>query len=75
MVASVMLNRDALRIIRERSGHTQSSLAKAAGIDRTLVWRLENGERNATPAVMYKLAAALRCPLHALLANPEGDVA
>ena len=66
------LNREALTVIRERSGHSKSSLAERAGIDRTLVHYLENGKRNATPAVMQKLATALDVPLYALM-GPERD--
>lgn len=66
------LNRQTLRILRERSGHSKASLAERAGIDRTLVTRLENGEREATPAVMRKLAEALDVPLYALM-GPESD--
>jgi transcriptional regulator with XRE-family HTH domain len=69
------LNRDALRVIRERTGHTKTSLAEAAGVDRTLVHRLENGQRNATPSVLRKLADALDCPLHALMGPSEGEAA
>lgn len=65
------LNRDALRTIRERSGFTKASLATAAGVDRSLVHRLENGERSATPTVLRKLADALQCPLHALIGPAE----
>lgn len=70
----VNLNREALRTIRERTGHTQASLAAAAGIDRSLIHRLENGDRNATPSVMRKLAAALDCPLHALIGPDHEEV-
>ncbi len=65
------LNRGALTVIRERSGHTKASLARAVGCDPALIHRLENGTRNATPTVMRKLADALDCPLHALM-GPEG---
>lgn len=65
------LNRDALRVIRERSGHSKASLADLAGIDRTLVHRLENGQRNATPDVMRRLAGALKCPVTALMRDDE----
>lgn len=61
-------------VIRERTGHSKASLADAAGVDRTLITRIENGERKATPAVMRKLADALDCPLHALM-GPEIEVA
>jgi transcriptional regulator with XRE-family HTH domain len=55
------LNAEALRVIRERSGLSKSELADRAGIDRSLVTRLENGERPGTPSVILKLATALQC--------------
>ena len=55
------LNPAALRVIRERTGLSKAELADRAGIDRTLVTRLENGERSGTPSVIVKLAAALQC--------------
>lgn len=61
------LNREALKVIRERSGLSKTALAERAGVDRTLVHRIENGERNATPAVIRKFADALQCPLMALI--------
>ncbi len=68
------LNRDALTTIRERSGLSKTELATRAGVDRTLVHRLENGERKATPSVLRKLALALDCPLMALI-GPDAEVA
>lgn len=68
------LNRAALTAIRERSGLSKTGLADKAGVDRTLVHRLENGERRGTPTVMRKLADALDCPLMALM-GPESEVA
>ena len=61
------LNRDALIALRERSGLNKQQLAEAAGVDRTLVTRIENGERKATDAVIVRLAQALRVPTTALL--------
>lgn len=55
------LNPEALRVIRERTGLSKAELADRAGIDRTLVTRLENGERTGTPSVIVKLATALQC--------------
>lgn len=72
MVPHMKLNRAALVTIRERSGLSTAALATRAGVDRTLVHRIENGERNATPAVITKLAAGLDCPLIALI-GPEVD--
>lgn len=65
------LNRDALITIRERSGHTKASLAEAAHISPATLTRLENGERHPSPTVLRQLAAALGCPLHALLGPEE----
>lgn len=63
------LNREALVVIRERSGLSKTALAERAGIDRTLVHRLENGERNASVTVIRKLADALECPVLAIASN------
>lgn len=71
LLVVVNLNRPALIEIRTRSGLSKTALAELAGIDRTLVHRLENGERRATPAVLRKLADALQCPLMALLGPAE----
>lgn len=53
----------------------KAQLADAAGVDRTLVHRIENGERNATPDVMRKLATGLKVPVTALMGPPEGEAA
>ena len=71
----MVLNRSALTTIRERSGHTKTSLADAVGCDRTLIHRFENGERDASPAMVGRLAEALRCPLPALLGPPDDEAA
>lgn len=75
IICHVKLNREALIAIRERSGMNKSQLADAAGVDRTLVHRIENGERNATPDVMRKLAAGLKIPVTALIGPAEGEAA
>lgn len=69
------LNREALIAIRERSGMNKSQLADAAGVDRTLVHRIENGERNATPDVMRKLAQGLKVPVTAIIGPSEDEAA
>jgi transcriptional regulator with XRE-family HTH domain len=69
----VKLNREALIAIRERSGMNKSQLADAAGVDRTLVHRIENGERNCTPDVLRKLAIGLKVPTTALLGPVDCD--
>lgn len=69
------LNPATLQLVRERSGMTKAELADRAGIDRTLVTRLENGERTGTPAVIAKLAAALQCSQVALCSLDAEPVA
>ena len=71
MVRDMQINREALIAIRERSGMNKSQLADAAGVDRTLVHRIESGERNATPDVMRKLAEGLKVPVTALIGSDE----
>lgn len=60
------LNRETLTLVRERSGMSKAELADRAGVDRTLITRIENGERHATPGVIARLAAALQCSQVAL---------
>ena len=54
---------------------SKSELADRAGIDRTLVTRIENGDRRATPAVMKRLAEALQVSVVALMGPAEEVVA
>lgn len=77
------LNPEALRVIRERTGLSKAELADRAGVDRTLITRLENGERRATVAVISKVARALDVSQLAICspteavdpAEPAGEVA
>jgi transcriptional regulator with XRE-family HTH domain len=71
----VNLNRHTLELVRTRSGLSKADLAERAGVDRTLITRLENGERVATPAVIVKLATALGCSQLALCDAPPETVA
>lgn len=64
------INPQALRAIRERSGMTVVALAKAAGVDRTLIAHIEAGRRNAGPETATALAKALKVALPAILADP-----
>lgn len=67
------LNRDALIAIRERTGMSKSELGKLAGIDRTLVHRVENGERHATDEVIVKIARGLKIPVTAIILDEYAD--
>lgn len=50
----------ALRLLRRRNGWTQAELARAAGVSRQTVIRLERGvEHPAHPATLRRIAAAL----------------
>lgn len=73
-VSGMTLNRAALIALRERSGMSKAELAERAGIHPTLVTRLENGERRATPAVMRKLADALKVSQVALMGPDEIEI-
>jgi transcriptional regulator with XRE-family HTH domain len=65
------VNRHALRVIRERSGLNSSGLASAAGLSQPHVANIENGRRNASPAALVALAAALRVPVVAIICDPH----
>lgn len=64
------LNHLALRVIRERSGFTQSKAAQLAGIDRPNYAHIEAGRRKGTPEQIKSIALALDVPIPALL-GPE----
>jgi transcriptional regulator with XRE-family HTH domain len=58
-----------LKSFRERAGLSQSALAQAAGIDRSYICRLENGEREVTSrSLALRLADILN------LSPPEIDL-
>lgn len=67
----VKLNRVALTEFRERSGFTKAALAREAGISTGALADLESGRRNASPAMIRRLAEALKVPLPALVADPD----
>jgi DNA-binding XRE family transcriptional regulator len=48
-----------VRVWREHRGLTQQALARAAGLPKSTMSRLESGERKGTVAQMRKLAGAL----------------
>jgi transcriptional regulator with XRE-family HTH domain len=55
-----------LRVIREKDGHSLSSLAKAANVALGHLSDLENGKREPTAAVIKKLSRALNVPMSVL---------
>jgi transcriptional regulator with XRE-family HTH domain len=59
-----------LQVLRERDGHTLTSLAKKAGISLGYISDLEKGRRNPTPHVTKALALALNVP-YSVIQKPE----
>jgi DNA-binding XRE family transcriptional regulator len=53
---------EAVTYAREQAGLTKTQLANAAGVSVSLISEIEGGTRNATPAMIIKLARALNCP-------------
>lgn len=62
------------KVLRERrklAGLTQEQLALEADIQRNYVSLIERGVNQPTITVIFKLAAALRCPPSLLVADVE----
>lgn len=53
---------EAVVYARGQAGLTQTQLAERTGVTKSLINEIERGTRNATPAMLNKLAAALNCP-------------
>ena len=52
----------AVTYAREQAGLTKTQLAAACGVSLSLISEIEAGTRNATPAMLTKVATALNCP-------------
>jgi transcriptional regulator with XRE-family HTH domain len=61
-----------VRVLRERSGLSQETLAAKAGIHRTYVGGVERGERNIGLKNIVRLAAALGVHPRELFNEPDG---
>ncbi len=55
-----------LRVLREKDGHSITSLAKTAQVGLGYLCDLENGRREPTPQVTKKIATALGVPVSVL---------
>jgi transcriptional regulator with XRE-family HTH domain len=78
----VKINPTALAVIRERSGLTQTALARASGVSQGRISELEMGDRHgrpldARPSTVKALADALDVPLMAIIvpSTVSGEVA
>jgi transcriptional regulator with XRE-family HTH domain len=52
----------AVTYAREQAGLTKTVLAERCEVSVSLISEIEGGTRNATPAMLNKLACALNCP-------------
>ena len=52
----------AVTYAREQAGLTKTQVAAACGVSLSLISEIEAGTRNATPAMIIKLANVLNCP-------------
>jgi transcriptional regulator with XRE-family HTH domain len=55
-----------LRVIREKDGHSLTSLAKSAGMSVSYLSELESGKRTPNAGIIQKLAQALNVPLSSI---------
>ncbi len=69
----VFSNPEALTAIREKDGHSQLSLAKAAGVAQSRISRLEANAVPIRPATAKRLAAALGVPISAITQATRPD--
>lgn len=53
---------EAVKWAREQAGLTGQALADILGVSPGLISEIEKGTRNATPAMIRRLAVALNCP-------------
>ena len=63
------LNTTALKVIRERTGQSQTQTAKLAQIDRANYAHIEAGRRKGTAEQIVSIAAALKIDVTAIIAD------
>lgn len=62
-----------IKSIRENKGVSQKALADAACISAPFLFDLENGNRNAKPETLERIAYALGCTVSDLKADQPDD--
>lgn len=60
-----------IKQLREQRGMTQKALAQAANVSGPFVYDLENGNRNAKPETLQRIADALGCSVDELQSVEE----
>lgn len=53
----------AVEYARRKAGLSKSDVARELGVSLPLISMIESGDRNATPAMLLRLAALFNCPL------------
>lgn len=66
----MQINGSALAAIRERTGLTQSDLARGTGVSQGRISEIESDSPSVRPATAKALAEALAVPVVAILAAP-----
>lgn len=61
--------------IRKRAGVGQAECARGAGIDKSSMFRIEQGDQNLTVETLARIAIALGVPLDELVIGIEPDPA
>jgi transcriptional regulator with XRE-family HTH domain len=54
---------EAVTYARQKAGLSKTELAGRLGVSLSLISQIETGDRNATPAMLLRLADALNCPV------------
>lgn len=62
-----------LRVLRDKDGHTLTSLAEAADMSLGYLSDLENGRRWPNARMTKKLATALKVPVSVLQRDPAAE--
>jgi len=53
---------EAVTYARMQAGFSRTELAKRLGVSLSLISQIESGDRNATPALLRRMADELNCP-------------
>jgi transcriptional regulator with XRE-family HTH domain len=71
MLASVRANGHAIAEIMERSGYRRAQFASEVGITPSYLTMILKGDKPGSPDVLKRMAEVLKCPVTALIRDPE----
>lgn len=70
---------EAVAYARRKAGLSKTDVARELGVTLSLISQIESGKRNATPAMILRLAVLFNCPVVVLERKrhpaPQDDVA